>query len=197
MSLIRERTDSDATPDVTVRRLHDGELCAVLALAAGTDTPSPAGDWSRTGPHHVTGLIGSPHILDLLADTIVAVARTTWALPHPSFLRPVETPRPITAGSRAAAMADHPAGGMGRTVRRIVHERLARSVEVDHHQSLELRYPDALVHLQLLEAERSALLRTTIRGVVDPARLDIAATDWAQRRCWSPSTCAGVGRSPG
>ncbi|GGF28878.1 hypothetical protein [Williamsia phyllosphaerae] len=172
VSFRRERADADSAPDLTVRRLHAGVLCAVLAVDADADQTAVAG-WSRTGEHHLTGLASSTTPGDLVDDVIV-VARTVWGITHPSFLRAVRSVPPIAPGSRAAAMADHPAGGIGRTVRRVVHERLAGSVEVDHYQALELRYPKALVQLQLWEVERSALLWTTIRGVVDPIRLEAA-----------------------
>ncbi|MBJ7289423.1 MAG: hypothetical protein JHC79_10955 [Williamsia sp.] len=145
----------------------------MLTIDADIEQTALADGWSRTGERHLTGL-GSSQAPGDLVDSVIVVARTIWGITHPSFLRAVRSVPPITPGSRAAAMADHPAGGIGRTVRRVVHERLAGSVEVDHYQALELRYPDALVQLQLWEVERSALLWTTIRGVVDPGGLDTA-----------------------
>ena len=169
----RERADADSAPDLTVRRLHAGVVCAVLTVDADVEQAALAGGWSRTGERHLTGLASAQAPGDLV-DSVILVARTVWGVTHPSFLRAVRSTPAMTPGSRAAAMADHPAGGIGRTVRRVVHERLAGSVEVDHYQALELRYPEALVQLQLWEVERSVLLWTTIRGVVDPTRLDAA-----------------------
>lgn len=173
IAYVSENADSEPThPDLSFRYLHDGAVCAVIAIDAADPTLSVPG-WSVSGPRHLVR-VASTDAIGTLVDSSLTVARARWGTTHPSFLRPLPDAVAARPDARAAAMGDHPAGGgVGRAVRRVVEQYVSEEVGVSGYQVLELAYAEATVHLQIWEAERSALLWTTITGVTDPDRLDL------------------------